>query len=330
MSAQTPAKHVAIFGAGIAGLSAAHELVRRGHRVSVYEAEAEAGGFFRSARRRDKRNLPTEYSWHGMGPWYHNLFDLLRQIPFDESGSIYDQALSRPIDFGIFPDEPPARFYDRGPRSIPTMFRFSRWEGLKWSWLMLKTWAANRRTEEKYSRLNAAEQWRPLLSTRGYTTWRSCFGPWIGSDWTKVSLHHAGQFFRKQLHSRPAHHHAADKEGPAWRHGAGDGWLLFRGPSSEYWFDRWIKDLKARGVAFFWNTPLDRFRFTGGVITGALVESGASVNADVYVLATHPFAAAHILARTPQLEWLPELRKFMQLVQDGPQVQVSFRIGFAE
>jgi hypothetical protein len=29
-----------------------------------------------------------------MGPWYHNLFDLLKQIPFDESGSIYDKALS--------------------------------------------------------------------------------------------------------------------------------------------------------------------------------------------------------------------------------------------
>jgi len=39
-----------------------------------------------------------------MGPWYHNLFDLLKQIPFDEAGSLYDKALSRPIAFGIFPD----------------------------------------------------------------------------------------------------------------------------------------------------------------------------------------------------------------------------------
>jgi len=93
------AKHVAIFGAGIAGLSAAHELVRRGYRVSVYESEAEAGGFFRSARNPQSGNLPTEYSWHGMGPWYHNLFAVLRQIPFDDSGSVYDKALSRPIAF---------------------------------------------------------------------------------------------------------------------------------------------------------------------------------------------------------------------------------------
>jgi len=191
MMTQTASKHVAIFGAGIAGLSAAHELVRRGYRISVYESAAEAGGFFRSSRSPQAGNLPTEYSWHGMGPWYHNLFDLLKQIPFDESGSIYDKALSRPIAFGIFPDSGKAQFFDRGLRSIPAMFRLSKLESLKWSWLMVKTWAANSRSQEKYSRLNAAEQWKPLLSEQGYRTWRSCFGPWVGSDWTKVSLHHA-------------------------------------------------------------------------------------------------------------------------------------------
>ena len=323
-------KHVAIFGAGIAGLSAAHELVRRGFRVSVYESEAEAGGFFRSARRPQTGNLPTEYSWHGMGPWYHNLFDLLKQIPFDDSGSIYDKALSRPIAFGIFPDHGKAEFFDRGLRSIPKMFRFSTVEWLGWSWLMLKTWGANVRTREKYSRLNAAEQWKPILSELGYRTWRSCFGPWIGSDWTKASLHHAGQFFRKQLISKPCHAHPADDQGPAWSHCATDGWLLLRGPSSEFWFDRWIKDLKGRGVSFSWKEALERFRFNGRTITGAQLATGTLVEADLYILAVNPFAAAEILARTPDLEQQKELRLFKPLIQDGPHFQVSFRVGFSE
>ena len=63
-----PSKKVAIFGAGIAGLTVAHELARRGWLVSVYEPNAEAGGFFRSARRMVDDNTPSEYSWHGMGP----------------------------------------------------------------------------------------------------------------------------------------------------------------------------------------------------------------------------------------------------------------------
>src|SRR3954453_23751217 len=94
-------KTVAVFGAGIAGLSAAHEFARLGYKVSVYEADCEAGGFFRSDRLAKPSNLPTEYSWHGMGPWYHNVFDLMKQIPFDETGSVYEKALSRPIDFAL-------------------------------------------------------------------------------------------------------------------------------------------------------------------------------------------------------------------------------------
>lgn len=61
-------KTVAIYGAGIAGLSAAHELAKRGWQVSVYETNAGAGGFFRSARVAGDHNMPSEYSWHGMGP----------------------------------------------------------------------------------------------------------------------------------------------------------------------------------------------------------------------------------------------------------------------
>ena len=43
-------KTVAVFGAGIAGLSAAHEFTRLGYTVSVYEANGNAGGFFRHAQ----------------------------------------------------------------------------------------------------------------------------------------------------------------------------------------------------------------------------------------------------------------------------------------
>jgi uncharacterized protein with NAD-binding domain and iron-sulfur cluster len=105
-------KTVAIYGAGIAGLSAAHELAKRGWKVSVYETNADAGGFFRSARVAGDHNMPSEYSWHGLGPWYHNVFDLLRQIPFDAAGSVYQRALSRPIAFGVGADDGQAAFND--------------------------------------------------------------------------------------------------------------------------------------------------------------------------------------------------------------------------
>jgi len=94
---------IVIFGAGIAGLSAAHELVQLGYTVSVYEATDQPGGFYKSSRLSED-NMPSEYSWHGMGPWYHNTFDLMQKIPLNEKGNLYDLALSRSIAFGIFPD----------------------------------------------------------------------------------------------------------------------------------------------------------------------------------------------------------------------------------
>ena len=265
-----------------------------------------------------------------LGGCYHNAFALLAEIPFDESGSLYDRALSRPIDFGIFPERGQAAFYDWGLLSIPKMFGLSWWEFVKATWLMIKTWAANLRSEELYSRLNAAEQWRPLLCERSYRSWRSCFGPWIGSDWTKVSLHHAGQFFRNQLTTHPPHAHRADQDGPAWVHGRRDGWLLLRGPSSEFWFEHWEKQLRSAGVEFFYKEALHQLDVEGRSITRARLSSGREVCADLYILATNPFAAAQIVARTPALLHQEPLCKLQALIADGPHIQISFRIAFRQ
>ena len=326
------ARHVAVYGAGIAGLSAAHELSRHGWSVSVYESTGEAGGFFRSARRSDDQKMPSEYSWHGMGPWYHNVFDLMRQIPFDADGSVYDRALSRPIDFGVAPDAGHAEFDDRSDWLIDVrrMFRMTRRDRFWWARLMLKEWTSNRRSVDHYATLNAATQWRARLTTEASSTWSACFGPWIGSDWTRVSLHQAGQFFLKQLTSKPSHPHRADAQGPAWEHGARSGWLLLRGPSSEFWFDHWIQHLASTGVTFNWGRPLHRFDFDGINITEAHLDSGERVTADLHVLATNPFSAVEILERTPALARLDQLCLFKPLTADGPHVQVSFRIAFSE
>ncbi|MFA7061281.1 MAG: FAD-dependent oxidoreductase [Pedobacter sp.] len=320
-------KSIVIFGAGIAGLSAAHELSQLGYSVSVYEALDQPGGFFRSSRL-SQNNMPTEYSWHGMGPWYHNTFDLMQHIPFNEKGSIYDLALARPLDFGIFPDTDKAQFYV-GLESIPKMFRMNTWEFIKWSYLMLKTWTSNNRSKIKYDKINAAQAWKPLLKDKAYKTWRSCFGPWIGSDWSKVSLQTTGEFFKKQLTSKPPHPHKADQEGPAWTQDAGIGWLLLKGPSSEYWFDPWVEYLKEKGVKFFWEKALTKLEFDGTHIISAFCGE-EKIQGDIYILAINPFITADILSETPALERQEELKSFKPLIQGGPHIQVSFRLAFSE
>jgi hypothetical protein len=329
VSASAP-RTVAVFGAGIAGLTAAHELAQRGHRVRVYEAHSDAGGFFRSRRRIDLGDLPSEYSWHGLGPWYHNTFDLLRRIPHPDGATLYDRALSRPIDFGIAPDDGPAAFDDTRWVNVRGMFRMTYVDLVRWAWLMAKTWTAGLRSTEVYASRNAAESWRPLLSRRAHRAWRASFGPWIGSDWTNVSLHTAGHFFEKQLTSRPAHHHSGDSSGPPWRHGARDGWLLLRGPSSEWWFEPWVAHLETLGVEFEWSAELRSFHVEDQELCHAHLADGRVVDADAFVLAINPFAAADVVERAPELLLDPQLCLLRPLVHDGPHTQISLRMGFAE
>ncbi len=83
-------------------------------------------------------------------------------------------------------------------------------------------------------------------------------------------------------------------------------------------------------MRFFWEEPLHTLNYDGAAITAAQLGSGAIVEADHYVLATTPFAAAEILDRTPSLATHEQLRLFRPLTQRGPHTQVSFRIAFSK
>lgn len=322
-------KKVVIFGAGIAGLTVAHELIQKGYTVNVYEANADAGGFFRSAIREEDKNTPSEYSWHGFGPWYQNVYDVMKQIPFDDNSSVYERSLSRPISYGIVPDAKPAS----NGKHVFSMFRrfdMSRVDWVRWGWLMLKTWTSNTRSNKDYALRSASEAWRPVLSTRAWLSWRSSFGPWVGSEWARVSLHHVGLFFRKSIFFGKKNYHPADEEGESWAQSSGGGWLLLRGPSSDFWFKKWVTHLQNSGVTFHWKTSLEELFYDGDSITGAQLSSNTTVTADKYVMAVNPFAGEKIIAKNKKLRKLNQLKLFKPLISDGPHTQVSFQITFSE
>ena len=76
---------IIIFGAGISGLTVAHELIEKGFDIEVYEKNSIAGGMARSVRNKD--NIPTEHSWRGYGPFYYNTFEIMKRIPLVEKMS---------------------------------------------------------------------------------------------------------------------------------------------------------------------------------------------------------------------------------------------------
>ncbi len=91
MSKKIP-KSVAIIGGGIAGFSTAHELIKRGFSVTIYEKHPNhVGGKAKSvtitnASSSDLIGLPGEHGFRFFPSFYHHLDDTLRDIPIGNTG----------------------------------------------------------------------------------------------------------------------------------------------------------------------------------------------------------------------------------------------------
>ena len=77
---------VAVLGGGMAGLTAAHELIERGFAVTVYERKAwvarHAASTSPSTAAGGRKPLPGEHGFRFFPGFYHHVPDSMRRIPF--------------------------------------------------------------------------------------------------------------------------------------------------------------------------------------------------------------------------------------------------------
>jgi len=86
---------VAVFGGGVAGLSAAQELAERGFEVHVYERRSGWGGKARSISVPDSGTdgrppLPGEHGFRFFPGFYKHVTDTMRRVPYGASGNVYE------------------------------------------------------------------------------------------------------------------------------------------------------------------------------------------------------------------------------------------------
>ena len=86
-------KKVIILGGGVAGLSAAHELVERNYEVEIFEFNPDyVGGKARSINYKGPENqyvnpLPGEHGFRFFPGFYKHIIDTMKRIPFQEDNS---------------------------------------------------------------------------------------------------------------------------------------------------------------------------------------------------------------------------------------------------
>ncbi len=280
---------VIVIGGGVAGLTAAHELVERGFSVSVYETRSSWGGKARSqpvpgSGTNGRKDLPGEHGFRFYPRFYTHVIDTMKRIPTPGGGKVVDHL--RPTT------ESAIALVDND-----TWYRFYR-----------------RRVSKPYDVLEALELFFQTLDfdTEDMALFAAKILQFLTSSdarrlgeyeqkswWDFLEGNYYSPKFQRQLRAVPRTMVAMDpKRGSARTVGtismqlildyAGSGVNNDRtmgGPTSEMWFDPWIAHLTTLGVQLHSGEAVASIEMAGNQISGIKLASGPVVTADYYVLA---------------------------------------------
>jgi len=288
---------IIIFGAGIAGLTVAHQLALNSPqlKIAIIEKENIIGGMARTSRYSD--NLPTEHSWRGYAPFYYNTYDLMKQIPIDNNKTVYDN-LKPGINFVSTEND----INNNKNSTISDYF-------ILIYWILYYFFSGNLRSEDNktFSFANTVSN----ISTNSKNKYIEFIGPGIGLDTYSASLFHIGKFI-EMSYQEPI-----------------KSWNFMNQPTSEAWFDPWYKLLKNK-VNFFLSSELQELNFdNNNVVTAKILTNNGTrlLTGKNYVIALNPYAVTD-LYKNNKLGTDPELDKFKKITYGEPHIQISFRLAF--
>ena len=329
--ASTPGKRVAVFGGGMAGLTAAHELAERGFSVTVYEPSA-WGGKARSipalgTGTGGRADLPGEHGFRFFPGFYHHVPETMRRIPF-ESGTVGDNLVEAPASGAKFfrnGDHADALLFGSGPDPVQLLTV----DGLRRN-LMDNLNGSTVPPHEQAYFIERLMVFFTSSDERRYGQWEKT------SWWDFVGAEDRSESYQRVLATGLTRSLVAAKETVASTRTIGNMaeafiyTILGRGndgaldrvldlPTNEAWIDPWMQLLRGLGVNFVHGQRLLRYETGGGRITSAWVADAAGrrarIQADWYVNAMPVERAVPTL--TPDVLTLdPSLRGMETLTTD--------------
>ena len=294
---------VIVIGGGVAGLTAAHELVERGFTVSVYESRPAWGGKARSqpvagTGTNGRKDLPGEHGFRFYPRFYTHVIDTMKRIPTTGGHHVVDNL--RPTT------ESAIALVDQD-----TWYRFYR-----------------RKVGKPYDVLEALELFFQTLDfdTEDIALFAAKILQFLTTSdarrigeyeqlswWNFLEGDHYSPKFQRQLRAVPRTMVAMDpKRGSARTVGTISMQLILDyadsgvnndrtmgGPTSQMWFDPWMTHLQTLGVQLHSGVAVDSLEMAGNAISGVKLATGAVVTADYYVLAVPLDGVTNMI--TPQM-----------------------------
>jgi len=282
---------VIVIGGGVAGLTAAHELVERGFTVHVYETRPDWGGKARSqpvpgSATGGRQELPGEHGFRFYPRFYKHVIDTMARIPTEPYGN------KRVVDHLRATTESAIALVDQD-----TWYRFHRRavtrpydviEALELFFQELDFDPADMALfTAKILQFLTTSDARRLAEYERISWW----------DFLEGDLY--SPRFQRQLRAVPRTMVAMDpKHGSARTVGTISMQLILDyadsgvnndrtmgGPTSEMWFVPWTHHLLRLGVRLHEGVTVESIEMAAGAISGIKLAGGAIETADYYVLA---------------------------------------------
>jgi uncharacterized protein with NAD-binding domain and iron-sulfur cluster len=293
---RTVNQKVIILGGGIAGLSAAHELVERHFEVEIYESLSIAGGKARSfplpgSGIDGRKDLPGEHGFRFFPRFYRHVTDTMSRIPCGPGGNVADNLVDTTRCSLARYNRHAVTLSARSPRTIndvrvvlDDLGRFLGGDlGLshdELSFFASKIWQIVTSCRER--RMNEYEKigwWDFIGAEKRSAAYQKLLGHGITRSLVAAKARTAstktiGDIFVQLLFDIVTPGPSTDR--------------VLNGPTNDVWIHPWMEYLRSRGVTYHFNSKVRAVTFDGGRVRDATVDRGAStmrVNGDYFILA---------------------------------------------
>ncbi len=331
-------KKVVILGGGVAGMSAAHELIERGFDVEVFERKTLAGGKARSidavaptagpsrsgpmvgkTPASMRPPLPGEHGFRFFPGFYKHIVDTMARIPY-KGGSVA-QNLVDTTELRMAPfDRPsyvlPARFPSTPDDVKLDLFAvitaLSGQVGVALDdgvFFATKMWEFLTSCEERrlveYERIN---WWDFIEAESRSAAYQKYFGNGITRSLVAAKARRAstktiGDIFMQIVFGILLPGVAADR--------------LLNGPTNDVWINPWLQYLQQKGVVYHLNADVRAINCERGVVRSVTVAVGGGVREVTgdYFIGALPVERMAELVSPALLKWDPSLANLNELTE---------------